>query len=96
MKYTFHPDSRDELYQTVDYYEKRQANLGIDFLEEVYSTIQRIIEFPEAFTIQSKSTQRCFMNRFPFAVIYQIKIDEIFVVAIAHCSRKPGYWKIRL
>lgn len=43
MKYTFHPIARFELNQTVDFYEGHQAKLGLEFLEEVYSTIQRII-----------------------------------------------------
>ncbi len=96
MKYTFHPEARDELNYAVDFYEGRHAELGVEFLEEVYSTIQRIIEFPKAFPKQSKKTRKCLVNRFPFAVIYQIRESEIFIVAIAHLSRKPGYWKERL
>jgi plasmid stabilization system protein ParE len=96
MKYTFHPEARDELNQAVDFYEGRQSTLGVEFLEEVYSTVQRIIEFPNAFSKQSKNTRKCLVNRFPFAVIYQIKQSEIFIVAVAHLARKPGYWKERI
>jgi len=96
MKYSFHPQARDELIHAVDFYEGRQRQLGVEFLEEVYSTIQRIIEFPKASSKQSKRTRKCFVNRFPFGVIYQIKRSEIFIVAIAHLSREPGYWKERL
>ena len=96
MKFTFHPEARAELNHSVDFYEARQAKLGLEFLEELYSTIQRIIEFPKAYSKQSKNTRRCLTNRFPFAVIYQIRPNEIFVVAIAHLARKPGYWKERL
>ncbi len=95
MKFTFHPEAQNELYQTVDFYEERQKNLGLEFLVEVYSSIQRIIEFPAAFPILSKNTRKCLTNRFPFALIYQIKQDAIFIVAITHLSRKPGYWKER-
>lgn len=73
MKYTFHPRSRSELNQAVDFYQERQKNLGAEFLEEVYSAIGRIIEYPEVFPIQSKNTRKCLVNRFPFYVIYQIK-----------------------
>lgn len=68
MKFTFHPEARTELNHSVDYYEGRQARLGLEFLGEVYSTIQRIIEFPKTFSKQSKNTRKCFVNRFPFAV----------------------------
>ncbi|MDR3625885.1 MAG: type II toxin-antitoxin system RelE/ParE family toxin [Ignavibacteriaceae bacterium] len=96
MIFTFHPEARNELNQAVDYYENQQQKLGLEFLKETYYTIQRIIEFPEAFSKQSENTRKCITNRFPFVVIYQIKKGEIFIAAIAHLSRKPGYWKERL
>jgi plasmid stabilization system protein ParE len=96
MTFRFHPEARAELNHSVDFYEERQTRLGLEFLEEVYSAIQLIIEFPKAFPKQSKNTRKCLVNRFPFAIIYQIKPDEIFIVAIAHLSRKPGFWKKRV
>lgn len=96
MKYTFHPDASLELIQSVDYYEEQQSKLGLKFLEEIYSSIQRIIEFPSAHPVYSRNSRKCITIRFPFAVIYQIRKEEIFIVAITHLARKPGYWKERL
>jgi len=31
-----------------------------------------------------------------FAIVYQLRRDEIFIAAIMHLARKPGYWKERL
>ena len=95
MKFTFHPDARFELEQAVEFYESQQTKVGLEFLEELYSTIHRILDFPNAFPILSKNTRRCLTNRFPFAIIYQIRQDEIFILAITHLARKPGYWKER-
>jgi hypothetical protein len=36
------------------------------------------------------------MKRFPYAVIFQEKEEVIFVVAISHAKRRPGYWAGRL
>ena len=96
MKFAFHPEARKEINQSFDFYDKQNNKLGTEFLEEVYSTIQRIIEFPKAFPKYSKNTRKCLTNRFPFAVIYQHTKDEIFIVAVAHLLRKPGFWKERL
>jgi hypothetical protein len=35
------------------------------------------------------------LHRFPFALIYEIDADEIRVFAVAHHSRRPGYWRDR-
>ena len=95
MKHVFTPEARVELNEAVDYYENGEAGLGVEFLEEVYATILRIIEFPSAWARLSRRTRRCLIDRFPFAVIYQAKQDSILIVAITHLARKPGYWKDR-
>jgi hypothetical protein len=96
VKLTFHPDARYELKKSVDFYELQQTKLGLKFLEEIYSTLQLIIKYPTAFPGYSKNTRKCITNRFPFAVIYQIRKDEIFIAAIMHLARKPGYWDERI
>jgi len=48
MNFIFHPSAKKELEQTVAYYEKCQIGLGYEFLEEIYSTVQRILNFPNA------------------------------------------------
>lgn len=40
--------------------------------------------------------RRVLTNRFPYAIVYLEYRDEFLVVAIAHTSRKPGYWKNRM
>jgi hypothetical protein len=96
MRYSFHPDAQKELLKAIDYYEECRSNLGLEFAKEVYSTIQRIIAFPLAWSDFSINTKRCLTNRFPFAVVYQIESDEIIIIAIVQLNRKPGYWKKRL
>ncbi|NCO65654.1 MAG: type II toxin-antitoxin system RelE/ParE family toxin, partial [Solirubrobacter sp.] len=93
MKYSFHPDAKKELLEVTDYFEECRFDLGREFAKEVYSTIQRIISFPLAWSGFSKNTRRCLTNRFPFAVVYQVVDDEIIIIAIMQLNRKPGYWK---
>jgi hypothetical protein len=35
------------------------------------------------------------LDRFPFTLVYQINANEIVVLALAHMSRRPGYWSRR-
>jgi hypothetical protein len=46
MTFSFHPEAEKEFNQAIDYYEESQVNLGLDFVDEVYNTIQRIMAFP--------------------------------------------------
>jgi len=48
MKVSFHPEAKEEFFEAINYYEECQEGLGLEFAKEIYSTIQRIIHFPEA------------------------------------------------
>jgi len=48
MKFYFYPDAQAEFDKAVEYYEQFKPGLGLDFAEEVYATISRIIQYPEA------------------------------------------------
>ncbi|MBU0700647.1 type II toxin-antitoxin system RelE/ParE family toxin [bacterium] len=96
MKYSFHPSARTELNDSINYYEDCHQGLGLEFAEEVYSTIQRILWFPEAWSRLSLNSRRCLTNRFPYGIIYQVLEDEISIVAVMQLNRKPDYWKDRV
>lgn len=96
MKVSFYPEAKDELFNAVNYYEECQEGLGQEFAKEVYAAIQRIIQFPEAWSKLSENTRRCLVNRFPYGLIYSIIEDEIIILAVMQLNREPGYWKNRM
>ena len=65
MKFYFHPDAEAEFDRAVQYYEQFQPGLGLEFTEEVYATITRIIQYPDAWSALSKNSRRCLVSRFP-------------------------------
>jgi plasmid stabilization system protein ParE len=95
MKFYFHPDAEAEFDTAVEYYEQFQEGLGLEFAEEIYATISRIIQYPYAWSALSKNSRRCLVSRFPYGVIYQIKSHSLRIIAVAHLNRRPGYWKER-
>ena len=96
MNYSFHPEARIEFLEAIEYYENCSVGLGLDFSEEIYSSIQQILRFPFAWSSSSKNTRRCLAKRFPYGIIYAISENTIFVLAIMHLNRKPTYWHKRL
>ena len=96
MKFYFHPDAEAEFDRAVQYYEQFQPGLGLEFAEEIYATITRIIQYPDAWSVLSKNSRRCLVSRFPYGVIYQIKSRSLRIIAVGHLNRRPGYWKERL
>ena len=69
MRFYFHEDAETEFDKAVEYYEGCRPGLGLEFAQEVYAAIARVVQFPEAWTPMSRNTRRCLVNRFPFGVI---------------------------
>ena len=96
MKISFLEIAQIELDDAIDYFNYEVPGLGDAFLNEVLNALDRIGEFPEAWHPCSERTRRCQTRRFPYGVIYQIRKEEILIVAIANLHRKPDYWKDRI
>ena len=77
MKYIFHPDAKLELEEVILFFESCRKGIGSDFLHEVDLSINRILEYPEAWSKLSDNTRRCRLNRFPYGIIYTIRDNEI-------------------
>jgi toxin ParE1/3/4 len=95
MRLSVHEEAEAELDRAVEYYESCRIGLGLEFLEEVYAAIARIIEFPTAWSPISRRTRRCLVSRFPFGIIYEVKSDALRILAVADLRRRPGYWRGR-
>ena len=64
------------------------------------STVQKAVElvsfFPDAGPRYLYGTRRVVMTDYPYLLVYRVRGDILQVIAIAHTSRRPGYWRDRL
>lgn len=95
MKLRLLTEAQQELEAGVDYYNTDCPGLGYEFADEVYLTINRIVDSPEAWHPLSARTRRCLTHRFPYAVIYQQRPDCLLIVSVMHLHRHPDTWKGR-
>ena len=49
-------------------------------------------DFPSMGEQAAHDTRMLALHSFPYSLIYRIQGDEIRVIAVAHHSRRPGYW----
>lgn len=96
MVVKFLEPAQAELVEAIAYYDSQEQGLGSQFAEEVRRTIERILQYPEAWSPISKRTRRCRTNKFPYGIIYQIQGDVVLIVAVMHLRREPMTWKNRL
>ena len=97
MKLRIHRLAVVEIDHEVDYYEARQPGLGAELEDELEAVFATILQFPLAAPQWKDRIDRrvAVLDRFPFTLPYQIMGGEIVVLALAHTSRRPGYWSRR-
>jgi plasmid stabilization system protein ParE len=91
----FHPEAEDEFFAAIDTYEAARPGLGAAFLGAVYEATERVMERPLAGSPVGAELRRVFVRRFPYFVLYESDASRVWVVAVAHFRRRPGYWRDR-
>ena len=91
----FHPEAEVEFLAAAGFYEAQRRGLGLEFIAEVRRAAHTLQQHPELGHRFSRRLRRLLVQRFPYGLLYRIEAEEIFIVAVAHLSRRPGYWRRR-
>lgn len=92
----YHRAAQHELLEAIDFYESRQEGLGQRYLTAVEEAVERILWNPRMYRSLRAPYRLCRISGFPFGIIFRVDSDAIFVAAVMHFSRKPGYWLSRI
>lgn len=94
LRVDLHGEALDELMDAAAWYEARGVGLGLEFMAEIERIIAAIGERPLGFPqwVQEDPVRRALARRFPYAVFFDLESGRAVVMAIAHTSRRPGYW----
>ena len=95
IKIEFHPEARTELEDARLWYRQRSQIAARAFVTEVIRALKRIAESPETWPRTRSNEHRFVFKRFPYSIIYRVRLNEVFITAIAHHRRRPGYWRHR-
>ena len=99
LRVSFHEAARDELREAARWYEREREGLGEEFLLAVETAVERAArgELPglAAAEASKPGTRRILLQRFPYAVHFDMNQSAVFVWAVAHRRRRPGYWRTR-
>lgn len=96
MNVAFLEAAQEELNEAVLYYEDQQEGLGEEFAAEAQKALDKIRQFPGAWTQLLPGVRRCRTNRFPYGLVFRVEGEDIYIVAVMHLHRDPDYWKHRL
>ena len=95
LEIELHQDADDELKAAAVFYELRLTGLGESFLARVSEGFDLIRKNPLAGQLLFDDFRRILTRQFPYSLVYRVEAERVYVIAVAHWSRRPGYWKGR-
>lgn len=96
MKYRWQSGALDDLEEASVFYFQADPRLEVRFAECIDKAIEQVTKHPRSWPIVKNEIRRYVVDTFPYSLLYSIERDHILIVAVAHQSREPEYWKPRL
>ena len=95
MRIELHPGAKEEFTAQIGYYEAQEPGLGQRFYREAIATFEWIGSNPRLPRLR-KGYRRVNLTTFPFYIIFSTEPGRIWILAVAHASRRPEYWRKRI
>ena len=94
MKYTLivKPEAELDTLKSAKWYEEKQENLGIRFLDEVEEKLHLITQSPLHYQVRYKATRLALVEHFPYAIHYLIEEEKVIVLAVLGTRENPEQW----
>lgn len=98
MTYTlrFLPEVEEDIISGYGWYEAKSPGLGEEFLRTFYACAGEIPRNPLLHPKVHKQFRRCLLRRFPYAIYFVVRSDQIIVFGVFHCARDPRTVKAKL
>lgn len=91
-----HPEAQREYRSAVAWYRQRSPSAARRFVAEVDRVVTQIGAHPESYGWHDDEFREAMVRRFPYVVLYRVRpTGDVLIVAVAHTSREPGYWRGR-
>lgn len=93
MKLVVSPPALAELHDAAAFYTlKANVDLGLAFVTEFERTVNLVLASPLLGAVFRGTRRQYSLRRFPYSIIYQVTVEELRILAVAHHRRRPGYW----
>ncbi len=97
LRVEYHPDAKTELAEAIQWYAKKDRTVVGRFSDVYVEQLSAVTRSPRRWARHRDGTRHILLRPFSYLLIVrQRRGDVLQVVAIAHTSRRPGYWRKRL
>ena len=93
---SFLPEVEEDVISAYSWYEEKARGLGEEFLRIFYASANNLSRNPLLYQKVYGDFRRLLLRRFPYAIYFLIKENEIIVFGLFHCARDPRTIKLTL
>lgn len=96
MRYSLHPEAEGDLREAAEFYREHAGSaLSQSLFGEFERSVDILLQHPGLGALWRQGKRRYVMKHFPYSLVYTVSGEEIRILAIAHHSRRPAYWRDR-
>lgn len=96
MTYRFTEAARQELTDAVQWYLDDGGPAPAELFEwAAFRAVNLLAQLPRLGTPAYRGVRTWPLKGFPYTLVYRSESEGITVIAVAHQSRAPGYWRRR-
>ncbi len=96
MNYWLHPEAEEDLREAAEFYRSQAGTvLSQALFAEFERSVDLLLHHPGLGTVWRRGRRRFVARGFPYSIIYSVVGDQVRVLAFAHQSRRPDYWRYR-
>jgi plasmid stabilization system protein ParE len=93
MRISLSEEALADFETAIDWYLEELAFAAADdFADEFEHALALLGTFPAMGVTSEHKTRAFTLPKFPYSLIYRVFPDHIRIIAVAHHSRRPGYW----
>ena len=78
--------------KSAKWYEEKQENLGVRYLDEVEEKLRLITQNPLHYQVRYKSTRLALVEHFTYAILFIIEEEKVIVLAVLGTREDPEKW----
>jgi plasmid stabilization system protein ParE len=98
---TIRPEAVEEIRAAREWYRDQDLDSAAEFLRDLAHSVSILLAAPRAGRSLRRMRARALpLRNFPYLIVYRLHrrvagIDQVEILAVAHGSRRPGYWRER-
>src|SRR5258708_6964363 len=96
MRLEGHSEARAEFFGAVSFFEAPVPGPGVRVGAEIERCPQTLLDTPLVGSPYGRRLRKFTVgDQFPYSIVYAVLADGLYILAYAHGSRRPGYWRAR-